>query len=74
MSRQITVRGLSDELGLRLASLGRERGQSVNTTVLGILENAVGIEARRGRLERYATWSAADVAGFDRALASQRRN
>ena len=74
MAKQITVRGLSEELGLRLAGLGRERNQSVNATVLGILEDAVGINARRGRLERYATWSASDVAEFDQALAAQRRN
>ena len=74
MSKQITVRGLSEEVSWRLARLGRDRGESVNTTVLGILEDAMGINARRGRLERYATWSAGNVAEFDRALAAQRRN
>jgi hypothetical protein len=72
MPKQLTIRGVSEELGRRLARLSRERGQSVNTTALTILEDAVGIDARRTRLRRYATWSPADVEEFDRALADQR--
>lgn len=72
MAKQLTIRGVSDELGRRLTRLSRDRGQSVNATALSILEDAVGVNARRGRLKRYATWSAADVAEFDRALADQR--
>ena len=72
MPKQLTIRGVSDELGRRLARLGRERGQSVNTVALGILEDAVGIEARRVRLRRYATWEPSELAAFDRALADQR--
>jgi len=72
MPKQLTIRGVSDELGRRLTRLSRERGESVNTTALAILEEAVGIDARRRRLERYATWSADDLAEFDRALADQR--
>jgi hypothetical protein len=72
MSRQLTIRGVSDELGRRLARLSRERGQSVNATALALLEEAVGIDARRERLRRYATWTRTDVEAFDRALADQR--
>jgi hypothetical protein len=72
MARQLTIRGVSDELGRRLARLSRERGQSMNTTALQILEAAVGVDQRRRRLARYATWSAADRAEFDQALADQR--
>ena len=72
MARQLTIRGLSDTLAKRLQRMGRERGQSVNTTALQILEDAVGIDARRTRLSRYATWSVADLREFDRALADQR--
>ena len=72
MPKQLTIRGVSDELGKRLSRLSRERGESVNATALAILETAVGIDARRKRLERYATWSAADVREFERALADQR--
>lgn len=72
MSKQLTIRGVSEELGRRLARLSRERGQSVNATALAILEDAVGLDARRARLKRYATWTPADIAEFDRALADQR--
>ncbi|MBK5296979.1 MAG: hypothetical protein JJE40_07470, partial [Vicinamibacteria bacterium] len=37
-----------------------------------ILTDAVGVDARRARLERYATWTAEDAAAFDDALAGQR--
>jgi hypothetical protein len=72
MARQLTIRGVSDELGRRLTRLSRERGQSVNATALAILADAVGLDARRQRLKRYATWSSADLAEFDRAIADQR--
>jgi hypothetical protein len=55
-----------------LARSSRDRGQSFNSTALQILDGAVGIDARRQRLQRYATWSAADLAQFDHALAGQR--
>jgi plasmid stability protein len=72
MSRQLTVRGVSDEVGRRLESLSRARGKSVNATVLEILERAVGAEERRRRLARYATWDREDLEEFNRALAAQR--
>ena len=72
MPRQLTIRGVSEELGRRLARLSRERGQSINATALAILEDAFGLDARRSRLARYATWTPDDVSSFDRALADQR--
>lgn len=72
MSKQLTIRGVPDEVAKRLAGLAQERGQSLNATVVEILEQAVGFEERRQRLERYATWSDEDLAEFDEALAAQR--
>jgi plasmid stability protein len=72
MSRQLTIRGVPDEVGQRLESLSRERGQSLNATVLSILENAVGVDERRKRLARYTTWTPEDLAEFNEALAAQR--
>ncbi len=71
-TRQLTIRGVSDEVARRLANLSRERGESLNSTVRRILEEAVGADERRARLERYATWSADDLDAFERALAAQR--
>lgn len=72
MAKQLTIRGVSEEVSRRLTRLSRDRGQSLNATALQILEGAVGIQARRQRLQRYATWSAADLTEFEGALAGQR--
>jgi len=72
MATQLTIRGVSEELNRRLSKLGKSRGQSVNTTAIQILEQAVGIDARRQRLERYMTWSGADASEFESALKNQR--
>ncbi len=72
MTRQITVRGVSSELAKRLKELAAARGESANTTVLRILEEATGINPRRQRLSRYTTWSDGDLAEFEEALRGQR--
>jgi len=72
MNRRLTIRGVSDEVGRRLESLSRSRGQSLNATVLEILESAVGVAERRQRLARYATWTEEDLEEFNEALAAQR--
>jgi len=72
MAKQLTIRGVSDEVSRRLTRLSRDRGQSLNATALQILEDALGIDARRQRLRRYATWSAGDLVEFEDALQGQR--
>ena len=72
MPKQITVRNVSGELGRRLKRLSDERGESLNATVLGILQGAVGIDSRRRALERYTTWTPADLCEFETALRAQR--
>ena len=72
IAKQLTIRGVSDEVSRQLARLSHDRGQSLNTTALQILEDALGVDARRQRLERYATWSEADLSEFEAALAGQR--
>ena len=72
MAKQLTIRGVSDEVGQRLEGLSRARGKSVNTVVLEILEGAVGVNERRNRLARYMTWTPDDLVEFNDALAAQR--
>lgn len=72
MSRQLTIRGVSDEIGQRLDTLSRARGKSLNAILLEILEAAVGVNERRQHLSRYATWTEGDLAEFNEALAAQR--
>lgn len=68
----MTIRGVPEEVAGKLQRLSRERGLSVNTTVLEILRQAVGMDARRERLARYATWTAEDLAQVEDAVAAQR--
>lgn len=72
MPKQLTIRGVPDEVARRLERLSRARGQSVNTTVVHLLAAAVGADERRRRLQRYATWTAEDLDEFQKALAEQR--
>lgn len=72
MARQLTIRGVPEEVGQRLESLSRARGQSVNMTVLEILGAAVGVDERRSRLARYMTWTSEDLAEFNESLSAQR--
>ena len=72
MADQLTIRGVSLELSRRLKRLSRDRGESLNTTTLALLEAAVGVHHRRDRLKRYATWATQDLQEFDAALADQR--
>ena len=72
MPRQLTIRNVPDDVARRLERLSRERDESLNSTVVQILTDTVGVDARRARLERYATWSAQDMADFEDALCPQR--
>ena len=54
--KQLTVRNPSPELSRRLRALSEAHGESINTTVLRLLEHAVGLADRREWLQRFATW------------------
>ena len=72
MPRQLTIRHVPDEVAKRLDRLSRDRSISLNAVVLDILTESVGVDARRARLERYATWTEEEAASFDEALTIQR--
>lgn len=71
-STQLTLRNVDPELSRRLRAISEERGDSVNNTVLRLLRDAVGLNARRERLRRYTGWTADDLEEFDAALRTQR--
>ncbi|MFZ0428922.1 MAG: hypothetical protein WAO20_12465 [Acidobacteriota bacterium] len=73
MTRQLTVRGVPDEVGLRLDTISRAKGKSVNRLVLEILEAAVSVDERRERLKRYVTWTEQDLREFEEILETQRK-
>jgi plasmid stability protein len=72
MPRQLTIRNVPDAVAKRLDRLSRERDESLNSTVVNLLTEAVSYEARRERLNRYVTWTDADVTAFNEALRAQR--
>ena len=72
MSRQLTIRGVPDDIADRLERLSRAQGRSMNATVNELLERSLGQDARRRELEAMATWTAADLTEFDSELAAIR--
>jgi hypothetical protein len=72
MAKRITIRGVTPQLSRHLKRLSERRGESLNGTVLSILEMAAGSDERRKVLERYATWTKADLRSFEQALHAQR--
>ena len=72
MAKQLTVRGVPDEVADRLDKISKARGQSMNATINALLAQAAGEDARRRWLERFVTWTADDLAEFEEALAAQR--
>lgn len=70
--KQLTVRGVPDELGRRIQEASRASGKSLNATVLELLTTAVGLSDRRAWLERFMTWSPDEVAELDQFSRSQR--
>ena len=73
MSSRITLRNVDPELSRRLRAISAAHGESLNGTVLRLLRRATGLNLRRERLERYATWTAEDVDEFTEALRAQRK-
>lgn len=83
MSRTITIRNMPEELERRIEAMAAEEGASLAQTVIRLLLRATGLRGPQGsggRLERHdelddlaGTWSAADAAEFEDALAQLRR-
>ena len=69
---QITVRNVDPELSRQLRAISAEHGESLNATVLRLLRDAVGLDARRERLRRYVGWTVDDLGEFTSALRAQR--
>ena len=69
---QLTIRNVDEDLSERLRAISAAAGESLNATVLRILRDAVGVDARRERLRRYATWTDEQFEEFNTALRAQR--
>lgn len=69
---QLTIRNVDEDLSERLRAISAAAGESLNATVLRILRDAVGVDARRKRLLRYATWTQEEADEFDAVLREMR--
>ena len=75
----LTVRRIPPALASALSRERKRRKASLNSTVIGLLSHALGVEATTGvrsnglgKLAR--TWTAREAAAFDKATASTRRS
>lgn len=74
----LTVRRIPKALAAALARERKRRKASLNSTVIGLLSHALGVEetlgVRSNGLARLArTWTPRDVAVFDKATAATRQ-
>jgi hypothetical protein len=71
--KTISLRGIDEELAENLKRTAKERGGSINKTVLEILRNSLGLNSRtRGRVfhdldDLAGTWSDTDWQQFKKA-------
>lgn len=70
--RQLTIRNVDERLSARLRAVSAAAGESLNSTVLRLLRDAVGVDPRRERFQRYITWTNEDAEEFNTALRAQR--
>lgn len=69
--RHLTIRNVPSDLARRLEEAKRERGRSLNQTVLELLSQALGLDRGRpsnGLAALAGTWSAEEVAELEAAL------
>lgn len=70
---QLTLRGVSPEVGTRLRRAAKKSGRSLNKTALELLGKSLGVQAdstkRRSLTHLAGTWSKAEVAQFNRHTA-----
>jgi len=71
--KQITIRNPDPALTQRLKALAKARGESLNATILRLLEEALGVSERERWLDGFATWTDQERVEFDDALRAQRQ-
>lgn len=73
--KSITIHGMDDEMDRQIREKAAAEGKSLNKTIKGLLEQALG--RRHSRREEFADlfgcWSAADLAEFEEATKDLRQ-
>ena len=78
--KQITIRGISGKVERIVRKQAREKGLSLNKTLVSLLEKAVGVtpgdvkgdELHHDLDDLSGVWAREDAEAFDRSLQSQR--
>ena len=78
--KQITIRGISGKVERIVRKQAREKGLSLNKTLVALLEKSVGVTPgdvkgvglHHDLDELSVVWAREDAAAFDRSLQSQR--
>ena len=72
--KSITIRGLEDSLGDKIERLAREKGWSLNKTIIDLLKIALGMDNSKQTdhledfLEFLGVWNQEDVRSFYSAI------
>lgn len=69
--RYLSIRNIPDALGERLLEARRESGESLNTTVIELLSQALGVDGRKsnGLGALAGGWSRDEHQAFEHAIA-----
>jgi hypothetical protein len=75
--KSITIHGMDDELDRLIRKKAAEEQKSLNKTIKGLLEEALGVRPSKDHREEFAdlfgSWSAADRRQFEKATEDLRR-
>jgi hypothetical protein len=79
LMKPITLRNLPPRVALAIRQRARERGLSLNKTIIGMLEESVGGPERKGRRlyhdldHLFGTWTPDEAGEFEADLREQRK-
>lgn len=75
--KAITLRNVPPEIAEAITARAREKGISINKTVVGMLEEFIGSQGKKKRYQDldpfFGSWTAEEAAEMDNAIAGQRR-
>ncbi|MBT4496149.1 MAG: antitoxin [Gemmatimonadetes bacterium] len=75
--KSITIHGMDDELDQLIRKKAAEEQKSLNKTIKGLLEEALGVRPSKDHREEFSdlfgTWSTADRQQFEQATEDLRR-
>ena len=77
--KSITIHALDNTLDARIRERAKAEGKSLNKTIKGLLEEALGLSGKKSRdhredfMDLYGSWAEADVEEFEQATRDLRQ-